>query len=244
MGIHFDDVYYTKEDAGKSAMMASAQKPDRIQYLEYIRGTVFGSNPLLEVVKCRKYPEFGQILRGDIADLIERLEFCQCGGEGCQYCIPQLGLDKEDEVARVIESDAFDPKGIVGKQVEVRMNRDQMLDPEFYARQAAQMLAIAETLRAVPQSDVFPDGSILTFEKQFVVAPMTSTAYKYVALKENGLWFVTGSKSPNGIFWGALVTFIGVQWLHTLRVLTDTYGVTTTEYQKGIEDALKAEGNK
>jgi hypothetical protein len=43
---------------------------DKLSYLKFIRDVVFANNRDLEVVQCRKYPEFGTVTRDDIKYVI------------------------------------------------------------------------------------------------------------------------------------------------------------------------------
>jgi len=302
----------------------------RLAYLYFIRDTVFGSRPELQVVKCRKYPEFGKINREDIGDVIGRLEDCtSCDAEGCMFCIPGYHPDRIystdpalDLVGkRVIASidpgykanglstylvddyatqasqyvrDAVKDKKqffaelyggpptrdwvdelqncwvdnptedlaeynahrrveathrmmvameeLHGTGINVEYNRinyqeDRMeVDAEFFRRQAAKMLKNAEILDSVPDSDVFEDGQIIRFEKVF---PGQKTVYKWASIKANDAWYTTGGKSLQGVDWSTLVSFIGLANIPSIRVITDSKGVSLREFKDGIEKALE-----
>jgi hypothetical protein len=267
MGIHFDDMYYDSQDkvvgVGEVTDDFDTWAPaatGRLSYLEFIRDVTFGSNPSLKVVKCRKYPEFGLIDRADLPELIDTLENCECGGDGCEYCIPGLrhkvidGTNYIVQAQRAYDQDALNPDVLVGKAVTVKIRRGVMnkgddmntMDPDFYDRQAADMLRKAEILRTVPQSDAFPDGTVLQFSKTFIsqgTAPSVSS-YDYAAIKAGGLWHVTGDKSPNNIFWGALTYFIGINNLPTLKVLDTGKAVPIAEYVANVQKALEKDEDK
>lgn len=112
------------------------------------------------------------------------------------------------------------------------------MDPEFYERQAAQMLVKAEQLRSVPRADVFENGQVLTFTKT-----LSGTPYLYAAIKANDVWFVSGfrgSAAVQGVDWLSLISWIGVSNLGSVRILDVSKGVPFAEYKAGVEKALQA----
>jgi hypothetical protein len=143
-----------------------------------------------------------------------------------------------------INDNPFDPNNNCGAYVEPPNNEEDNVstfDPDFYDRQAAAMLEKAEQLRGIPQADVFPDGTVLTFSKTFFsqgTAPSESE-YHYVAIKSAGLWHVSGDKSPNNAFWMQLLQFIGIRALQTVKILDAEGGVPLKEYAEKVTKALE-----
>ena len=58
-----------------------------------------------------------------------------------------------------------------------------------------------------PDEDPFEDGTTLEFVKVF---PNSTKEYPYRALRADGLWYLTGERSPNRITWEAFVNWAGV----------------------------------
>lgn len=58
-----------------------------------------------------------------------------------------------------------------------------------------------------PDVDPFEDGTILRFEKRF---PNGEKTYSYVATRADGLWYLTGARSPQGTSWDEFVDFMGL----------------------------------
>lgn len=62
-------------------------------------------------------------------------------------------------------------------------------------------------LMRYPENDPCADGAILRFVKKF---PKSEQSYAYVATRIDGLWYLTGKRSPQGITWSGLVEFMGL----------------------------------
>lgn len=62
-------------------------------------------------------------------------------------------------------------------------------------------------LARFPDEDPFEDGVILHFEKTF---PGSDRSYSYVTHRVNGLYYLTGARSPQGVVWVELVDFMGL----------------------------------
>lgn len=71
------------------------------------------------------------------------------------------------------------------------------------ARRAEQL----EHLKRYPEDDPFEDGDVLSFVKTF---PNSDQEYSYVAHRTQGLWYLTGRRSPQDISWSQLVDFMGL----------------------------------
>lgn len=66
---------------------------------------------------------------------------------------------------------------------------------------------IAE-LERYPEVDPYTDDTVLRFKKAFASNP--DKKYTYTASKVEGLWYVTGPKSPDGVDWTELVIWMGL----------------------------------
>lgn len=64
-----------------------------------------------------------------------------------------------------------------------------------------------EHLNRFPEDDPFLDGDVIAFERNF---PHGDQRYSYAAQRADGLWYVTGNKSPNGVPWDKLVDWMGL----------------------------------
>lgn len=71
------------------------------------------------------------------------------------------------------------------------------------ARRTAQL----EHLDRFPNVDPFADGDVLEFERTF---PGSDQAYRYVALRAEGRWFLTGQRAPQNCSWDRFVAFMGL----------------------------------
>jgi len=274
-------------------------KQARLNYLKFIRDVVFGRwDSRLEVVQCRKFPEFGMIQRDQIDNIIRMAE------RGDDFYI----LDRPGSLQpRKIEASKWsdDPNDLVGKEVTInlkpigaaymsheqyaalaqmradlydaakalhdpnvayvqvetigKITRDTIghyctaygvegvstnykeddmnssLDPEFLEREAARMLARAEVLRAIPQTDTFGDGQVLTFEKNF----HSGVTYYYVAIKSGEWWFVTGSRAPSKVEWVSLIEFLSTEGMKTLKVVDRERSIPIADYVKGVQKVLE-----
>jgi len=59
-----------------------------------------------------------------------------------------------------------------------------------------------------PVEDTFADGTTLQFQKSFPGTP--DTTYSYAAHRVDGRWYLTGARSPQGLTWDALVSWMGL----------------------------------
>jgi hypothetical protein len=95
-------------------------------------------------------------------------------------------------------------------------NVNETLDAEFYRRQAAMHLATAEKLDGMPMVDPFEDDQVIFFKKTF-----GAQTYKYVAIKTEVGWFLSGNYNTNTIFsWTTLLDFISITNFDTIKVLS------------------------
>lgn len=62
-------------------------------------------------------------------------------------------------------------------------------------------------LARYPDEDPCADGAVLRFTKKF---PDGEHRYTYVATRVDGLWYLTGERSPQGVTWEKLVGFMGL----------------------------------
>lgn len=74
--------------------------------------------------------------------------------------------------------------------------------------QLAKRKAQIEELKRYPQDDPYADDTVLRFKKAFRSDP--NKKYSYTASREEGLWYVSGEKAPNGVEWPELVSFMGL----------------------------------
>jgi hypothetical protein len=74
-------------------------------------------------------------------------------------------------------------------------------------RQLAKRTAQLEHLKRFPADDPCVDGDILQFVKKF---PTGEQEYSYVAHRADGLWYLTGGRSPQGLTWDAFVNWMGL----------------------------------
>jgi hypothetical protein len=78
---------------------------------------------------------------------------------------------------------------------------------EYHERKAEEAAERLAWLESMPQDDEFEDGSVITFKKQFHDG-VNARLYTYAAVKYDGVWSTTGPRSPKGIHWEDLLTFI------------------------------------
>lgn len=71
------------------------------------------------------------------------------------------------------------------------------------ARREAQL----RELDRYPAEDPYRDGDALEFRKRY---PGSDTAYTYLALRADDLWYVTGRTGPNGVSWAELTEWMGL----------------------------------
>ena len=74
--------------------------------------------------------------------------------------------------------------------------------------QLAKRQAQIEELRRYPEDDPFANDTVLRFKKVF--PSDLDKKYTYTASKVEGLWYVTGAKSPDGVEWDELVSWLGL----------------------------------
>jgi hypothetical protein len=74
--------------------------------------------------------------------------------------------------------------------------------------QLAKRQAQIEELRRYPEDDPYADDTVLRFKKVFPGDP--NKLYQYTASKVEGLWYVTGAKSPDGVEWADLISWLGL----------------------------------
>lgn len=65
-----------------------------------------------------------------------------------------------------------------------------------------------ERLKRFPEKDPFKNGDHIAFEKSFPGTPERS--YSYGAHKVDDRWYITGARSPQGVTWDALLTWMGL----------------------------------
>lgn len=65
-----------------------------------------------------------------------------------------------------------------------------------------------EHLERFPDDDPFVDGTTLIFQKSFPSNP--EQKYSYSAVRADGLWYVTGARSPQGFTWNQFVNWMGL----------------------------------
>lgn len=66
-------------------------------------------------------------------------------------------------------------------------------------------------LSMFPIEDLFSEDApqpVISFEKHFPHDP--DRIYSYGAMRADGLWYVTGSRSPNGVTWAELIDWMGL----------------------------------
>lgn len=63
-------------------------------------------------------------------------------------------------------------------------------------------------LERFPDEDPFVDGTTLIFQKSFPSNP--DQKYSYSAVRADGLWYVTGARSPQGLTWDAFISWMGL----------------------------------
>jgi hypothetical protein len=59
-----------------------------------------------------------------------------------------------------------------------------------------------------PKTDPFEDGQTIEFDKVFPGTP--ERPYPYSARRAEGLWYVTGARSPQGVSWVEFIEWLGV----------------------------------
>lgn len=64
-----------------------------------------------------------------------------------------------------------------------------------------------EQLKMFPEKDPFVDGDVITFHKKF---PNGEKLFSYAAQRTDGLWYITGNRSPQGITWDKFVNWMGL----------------------------------
>lgn len=70
-----------------------------------------------------------------------------------------------------------------------------------------QAATLQRQLEAVDQfgPDVYTDGAVITFKKQFQVK---GVVYDYAMIRARGLWFSTGPKAPKAYTWDDMVLWL------------------------------------
>lgn len=125
-------------------------------------------------------------------------------GGGIADVINDVMGDIADELSRVSRRDATRP----GLRERLTRERDSY---ELVLRVVSAQLERRELqlreLDRYPTDDPFADGDTLHFTKTFPNGPRE---YSYAAYRTNGLWYVTGSRAPNGASWEQLVNFMGL----------------------------------
>ncbi len=128
-------------------------------------------------------------------------------------------------------------------------------------RQRAQELLIEQEankriqqLQELYGTDVYVDGDVFKFEKQFVE---NGPSYLYAAIKAKGLWYTTGPKSPKGYSWIDFVLWLDsgvpakLTQLMSIEDHNETLGAHVSrsaesynklrkEYQDKVDQARKA----
>lgn len=86
--------------------------------------------------------------------------------------------------------------GIRTRQLQARINTHIRQLDELTAQ-----LSAAETFGP----DVYTDGAVITFIKQF---QEDGVAYHYAMIKARGLWYSTGPKAPKAYAWEDMVVWL------------------------------------
>jgi hypothetical protein len=73
-----------------------------------------------------------------------------------------------------------------------------------------------ETLSRFPDEDPYEDGTTLEFTRDF---PNGEKTYDYSARRANGVWYVTGTRSPNGVRWSEFINWLGLGLVGELKVM-------------------------
>lgn len=90
---------------------------------------------------------------------------------------------------------------------------------ELIQKQIDHLYEEIRKLDAYPEDDL-PDGSIISFDKTF---GLHINVYNYAAIKVEGLWYLTGTKSPKAYTWDELVTWFTAEGAaYNLRLVTKT----------------------
>ena len=76
------------------------------------------------------------------------------------------------------------------------------------ANQLAKRTEQLEHLKRFPEQDPFEDGTALQFDKSFPGTP--DDKYSYLANRVDGLWYLTGARSPQAITWDQFVSWMGL----------------------------------
>jgi hypothetical protein len=99
---------------------------------------------------------------------------------------------------------------LVRETLRERLRRESRELEEAVTALAAQLDRRTKQLAHLdrfPESDPFADGDVIAFERNF---PHGDQRYSYAAQRADGLWYVTGAKSPNGVSWDKLVDWMGL----------------------------------
>lgn len=73
-----------------------------------------------------------------------------------------------------------------------------------------------ETLTRFPEEDPYPDGVTLEFTRNF---PNGKKTYDYAARRIQGLWYCTGTKSPQAATWNEFINWLGLGLVGELEVV-------------------------
>jgi hypothetical protein len=73
-----------------------------------------------------------------------------------------------------------------------------------------------EALSRFPEEDPYEDGTTLEFTRDF---PNGEKTYDYSARRANGVWYVTGTRSPNGVRWSEFINWLGLGLVGELKVM-------------------------
>jgi hypothetical protein len=98
-----------------------------------------------------------------------------------------------------------------GERLRAKLKREHDELVAAIGELSTQLAHRAEQLRELdryPEEDPYGDDTVLRFKKAYPGNP--DKLYTYAATKTEGLWYVTGDRSPNGVDWAALTAWMGL----------------------------------
>lgn len=98
----------------------------------------------------------------------------------------------------------------VTENLRQRLTREKFELEEAVTQLAGQLARRTQQLEHLdryPAADPFENGDVLQFDRKF---PASDASYSYVAHKADERWYLTGGRSPQGVTWDELVSFMGL----------------------------------
>jgi hypothetical protein len=119
---------------------------------------------------------------------------------------------------------------------------DRMSQVDMLRREARRMLEQAERLEGIPTEDVFADGQVIKFKKDW----SGYTAYRFAAIKIDDFWYTTAQANrfaSGRLSWKALTDLLDVD-ADSIEVLDMDSAIPIKDYVAGVQHELELESSK